>query len=158
MFGVVDKLFAPRGPLFNVAGIRLTKDETTELIQTCNVLARFLNIQIETIQSLSSLPDFQAGRVIIWIQTRQIDINTHLSAIIFRIKSSACPWINEFSDARTALDGKVRTISKFSTVNGWVPGARVYWPCMIETYEWLLPLTLRLREESEEALQEQEQQ
>jgi hypothetical protein len=157
MFGAVNKLFTPQEPPCKVVGIRLTKDDTTRLIHTCNALVRCLNTQLEAIRDLPTLSEEQAYQVIRSIQNRQIHMNTHVATIISRTALSACPWINEFADARTALGGKVRTINKASKF-GWVPAARIYWPCMMETYEWLLPLTLKLREESEEALQEQQEQ
>ena len=154
MFAAVMKLSTPSGPLFKIAGIRLTKNDTNQLIQDCNALVGCMDKQIEAIRSLPNLPDLRAGRLLHIIQVRQKVINTLVAAIISQTALSACPWINEFADARTALDGKIRTINKFSEALGWVPAARRLWPCMMETYEWLEPLTLKLREEAEEALQE----
>ena len=158
MCGAVNELVAPRGPLFEVVGIRLTKDDTTKLIHTCEALVRYLDLQTEAIRSLPNLCDEQASPVIRAIQNRQLHINTQVAAIISRTSLSARPWIQEFADARTALGGKVRTINKSYKAYGWVPAARRYWPCMLDTYEWLSPLTLELREEAEEALQEQQEQ
>ena len=158
MCDAVNELFAPRGPLLEVVGFRLTKDDTTELIHTCEALVRYLDLQTEAIRSLPNLSDEQAPQVIRAIQNRQLDINTQVAAIISRTSLSARPWIQEFADARTALGGKVRVISKSYKANGWVPTARKYWPCMLDTYEWLSPLTLELREEAEEALQKHHEQ
>jgi hypothetical protein len=157
MFNAVNKLFTPQEPPCKVVGIRLTKDDTTRLIITCNGLVRCLNTQLEAIRDLPTLSEEQAYQAIRSIQNRQIHMNVYVATIISRTTLSDCPWINEFVDARTALGGKLRTINKASKV-GWLPAARRYWPCMMETYEWLLPLTLKLRDESEEALQEQQQQ
>ena len=158
MCGAVNELFAPQGPVFDVVGIRLSKDDTTKLIHTCEVLVRYLDLQTEAIRSLPDESDEQAYQVIRGIQNRQLHINTHVAAIISQTSLSDRPWIQEFADARTALGGKVRTINKSYKAYGWVPAARRYWPCMLDTYEWLSPLTLELREEAEEALQEQQEQ
>ncbi|KAF3001872.1 hypothetical protein E8E13_005427 [Curvularia kusanoi] len=156
MLETFSKVLSLSAPKFEVAGAHLKRDATVQLIEVCKALICCLKAQSVSIDELPNLPDERLPRTMRLIQNRHIDIQNHVATIVSGTGLATASWVCEFSDARTAMEGKVRCINRQSKLVNWRVAARRYWPIMIETYEWLSPLTSQLQEEAEQALQEQQ--
>lgn len=156
MLQTFSKVLSLNAPKFEIAGAHLKHDATIQLIEVCKALICCLKAQFVSIDELPDTADERLPRKMRLIQNRHIDIQNHVATIVSGTGLATAPWICEFSDARAAMEGKVRCINRQSKLANWRVAARRYWPIMIETYEWLSLLTSKLQEEAEQALQEQQ--
>lgn len=125
-------------------------------LHTCNALKHALNLQLDAIGKLPSVPHEQISSRIRLIQTRHTDIQTHLISVVLKTRCLIVLWVHEFVDARLALEGKILSINRRFEKLGWITTERQCWPGIAETYAWLLLLVIRLQRESRHVLKQKE--
>lgn len=117
MLNTINKLFGPKVPTTEIAGLALSHDEAAQLVHICTALRNALNLQLDAIAKLPSISNEQVCSKLRQIQTRHTDIHIQLTSIVSKTKCSTVLWVREFADARAALEGKIVAINKaFSRV------------------------------------------
>ncbi|KAJ4382625.1 hypothetical protein N0V86_001847 [Didymella sp. IMI 355093] len=156
MLRTITKLFAPKAPTADIAGVALIHDEAAQLMHTCTALKNALNLQLSLISQMLGKSKKGIVSQIRQIQTRHIDLHIHPTLMVSKTKSSTALWVQEFADAHAALERKVVAINWRSKELGWINVARQYWPIVAVTYGWFLPLIIRLQSELRQALKRKE--
>lgn len=156
MLTFLTSLLSPRPASAEVLGMRLTRTTCAALLDLCSAFQAQLRTQVRKIQELLDLQGFQAVVALLAdIQERHAQIKQQLDDVVHRVQDSRAEWRDEFADARTAMEGKIRLCNLASTpfTMGWKAAAKKYWPLIAENYEMLLGLLERVQGELQEAVQ-----
>ena len=150
--------FSKQPHVANILGLRLTRDAAQNLGKSCLALERLLAQLTTDISNLTEPRDQSVHYRVSGIQDRHKRVQQQLGELVHAVRWSNEPWVEEFADANTAMQRKVKMCNHASKpfAEGWRAAALQYWPRIAQTYELLIDLLGKLRGEVEDALADAE--
>ncbi|KAL6159793.1 hypothetical protein ACJQWK_05813 [Exserohilum turcicum] len=146
--------FPKRQPTSLICGLELTLSRATSLLSLAQSLSHSLRLQKSAIQAFQTLTGLRSITALRAIQEQHAQIHKSLSTLTIATASSSQPWLHELSDVQTSMQRKVRVCNQASTSShvGRTEAAKIYWPVIAETYDFLLDLLASFEQEITVAL------
>lgn len=114
MLYAITRLWAPKVPTTEIAGVALAHGEAVQLMHTCTALNNALNLQIGGIDQMPNIPPERIVSRSRKIQTRHINIHIRRTLMDSKTTYSNVSWVRESGDAQAALECRIIVINRRS--------------------------------------------
>jgi hypothetical protein len=153
MPSVVNMLLPHRSLRALIAGLVLTHEQAESLLGITKSAQTLLRQQISAINAMG-MHDTDSSIYLRSVQERESSLQNTLKTLIASTKTSTAIWLHEIEDLLRAIIRKVSRCNRKSHSNhmGWRLAAATYWPLIAESYDFMVPLLIRLGTELEAAI------
>jgi hypothetical protein len=142
-----------------ISGLQLTYEQAKGLLGDVVELLAAITAQVDEAAVVREAVFAQSGDVVRAVYTahkRHYEVQGLLDGIVAQTKHASLLWLREFEDAKQALPLKMIVQARKAESVGWQKATDEQWPVVVATYELLVPLAERLKEELAAALAEDE--